>query len=488
MSLNFDSYGNEPTDPNYDGSQLGSMKLYNLKIQKLKDVFTDYDAVTKKYVDSKINDLLNGAGSAYDTLKEIETAIKGADNNIVGGMLKEISDLSGAVTAERGRALGIESGLASRIATLEADPSTGASVTAVENELNYVEAAAGLSAGGNYTADPNTTYLSLAVSLKDADTKLDTQLKAEETRASGAESTIATNLATHIANYETEHKSNDQDKNAIGQRITDLTTFDIAEDPDKLFYTDARVKSANVHEYANWDPNNRVRDPTYEMTTSYAFGLLKHELNDIHAKEDTNDSRHNDDVIALNNVVNSLNSEITTARAEEQKVQSDVNAKDSAMSGRVAVFEGQLNNGNVEGTEYYVDNLSVQGVVDDLRGAIDYVNGERVADKTIAETRHSASEGKHADAASSISGLAEDKYDKEGGAISGDATFQSNVNLQVQHANQDETIYGTGKYLYFSNNWRLYGKSDGSRLVFEYNSGTLDNPSWKSAVPFISSV
>ena len=114
--------------------------------------------------------------------------------------------------------------------------------------------------------------------------------------------------------------------------------------------------------------------------------------------------------------------------------------------------------------------MSVQGVVDDLRGAIDYVNGERFTNTN------------------DIAGLADDKYDKEGGAISGDATFQSNVNLQVQHANQDETMNGTGKYLYFSNNWRLYGSSNGSRLVFEFNGGTQENPNWKAAVPFISSI
>jgi hypothetical protein len=34
----------------------------------------------------------------------------------------------------------------------------------------------------------------------------------------------------------------------------------------------------------------------------------------------------------------------------------------------------------------------------------------------------------------------------------------------------------------------MYGKSDGSRLVFEFNSGSQESPNWKPAVPFISSI
>lgn len=470
LSLNFDSYGRLPDDPDYDGSQLGSMELYNLKIQKLKDVFTDYDAVTKKYVDGKIDDLLNGAGTAYDTLREIEKVINGTDQNVVGGMLKEIADLSGAVATEKTRAEGIEGGLATRIATLESDPTTGASVTAVQNEVDRIEAGAGLSTDGNYTPNPSSNYLSLASSLKDADDKLDAQLKSEVGRATAAESTNATNLSNHITTYETDHKQNDQDKNDIGQRITDLTTENISEDPLNLYYTDQRVKNASVHSYEYFNAE-RQYDAPVEVSVETAFSAIKTELQGIHSKEDTDDTRHGDLTVSLNTVAGTVTTERSRAIGAE-----------NALSGRVEVFEEGLNNGNVPGSEYYVENLSVQGVVDDLRGAIDYVNGERATNSN------------------NIAGLADDKYDKEGGAISGDATFEAkinlrgeanfenNVNLQVQHANQDETINGTGKYLYFSDKWRMYGKSDGSRLVFEYNSGTQETANWKSAVPFISSI
>ena len=42
-SLNFD-----------DDGQLGSMELYGLKLQKVVADFTEFDAITKKYVDDKV--------------------------------------------------------------------------------------------------------------------------------------------------------------------------------------------------------------------------------------------------------------------------------------------------------------------------------------------------------------------------------------------------------------------------------------------------
>jgi hypothetical protein len=488
MSLNFDSYGRLPNDPDYDGSQLGSMELYNLKIQKLKEVFNDYDAVTKKYVDTKLEDLIGNAGTAFDTLREIELAINGEDQTVVGGMIKEIGDLSAAVATEKARAEGVEGGLASRITILESDPTTGTSVTAVQNELNYVEAAAGLSATGNYTADPSSNYLTLAVSLKDADDKLDTQLKAEEVRASGVEALLNTNLTNHIANYETEKKTNDNDKLTIGNTIANLTSSDIAEG-DKLFYTDQRTKTASVHNYSPFNPSLRTYDPPVEATVGYAFELLNAELTDIHTKENADDTRHNDLTVSLSTVAGSVATE-----------QSRASVAEGLLSGRVDVFEEGLNNGMEPENVYYQANLGVQAVVDDLRGGIESVNAQREANKTVADNRHSESEERHNNSDDRHTGhdaaielINTNKFDKSGGTVTGgtgftsDVLMQSTVALNVQHANQAETTNGTGKYLYFSNNWRLYGKSDGSRLVFEFNSGSQETPNWKSAVPFISS-
>ena len=485
------------TTLNFDTNQLGSMELYNLRLQKVIAEFTDFDAVSKAYVDKKMDDLVDGASGTLDTLKEIETYL--TNQNIAGTLAKEIAEIKASVSFETNRATGVETTLSSRITTLESDPTTGTSVLALQDEVNRVETGAGLTFDGNYTPNASSNYLSLAESLKDADNKLDAQLKTEQDRASLAESTNANNLSNHIANYETEKKTNDNDKLTIGNAIANLTSSDIAEG-DKLFYTDQRVKNASVHNYSPFNPSDRTYDAPVEATVGYAFELLNAELTDIHSKENADDARHQTDVIALNNVVNTLNSEISLARAEEQKVQADVNAKDSAMSGRVEVFEEGMTNGYGPENALYQANISAQAAVDSLRGAITYVDGQRFADKTVADNRHTASEGRHDGSDDRHNGhddaitlINNNKFDKSGGTITGGAGFtsdvlmQSNVALNVQHTNQDETTNGTGKYLYFSTKWRMYGKSDGSRLVFEYNGGTHEAPAWKSAIPFISS-
>jgi len=524
-SLNFD-----------DDGQLGSMELYGLKLQKVVADFTEFDAITKKYVDDKVeqakSELTNGASEALNTFKELEDYLK--DSDVSDGLVAQINALSSQISSEASRAGTAEGKLDARVSSLESssvsanlqteldttqdgaglndngsyttDPTKNYIQSAsslyeadswldyylkeeekkreeetgsLRTEINYVEAAAGLSAGGNYTADPNTTYLSLAVSLKDADTKLDAQLKAEVDRASGAESTIATNLATHKATYETDKKSNEEDKTAIGQRITDLTTEQIAEDPFNLYYTNQRVKNAQVHSYEYFN-EDREYDAPVEISVGTAFSAIKAELQGIHAKEDTDDSRHTDLTVGLSTVSGALTTETTTARAEEKKVQDDVNEKDSAMSGRVEVFEEGMTNGYTSENELYQANISAQDAVDSLRGAINYVDGERFKDKELANSRHISSEGrhnghddKHASHEENLEELETQKFDKAGGEISGEVR----VNLDAS-------------YFYLSSVWRIRTDAVGKRIVFEFNKDVDANEGegdWVSGIPFISS-
>lgn len=94
--------------------------------------------------------------------------------------------------------------------------SGGAAVAAVQSELDATQAGAGLGTDGSYTPPVGSNYLGSASSLKDADSKLDTQIKAvaddlaqeiidraadvdaEESRAMAAEAIIAGDLAQEI--------------------------------------------------------------------------------------------------------------------------------------------------------------------------------------------------------------------------------------------------------------------------------------------------
>jgi hypothetical protein len=78
-------------------------------------------------------------------------------------------------------------------------------LTDLQVEVDNTEAGAGLETDGSYLANASTNYIKTVTSLKDADEKLDAQVKTtnddlatEKTRATGAETTLATNLSSEV--------------------------------------------------------------------------------------------------------------------------------------------------------------------------------------------------------------------------------------------------------------------------------------------------
>lgn len=413
MSLNFDSQGRLSTDPAYDGSQLGSMELYNLQLQKVVADFTDFDAVTKKYVDSKIYDITDGLSpdGILNTISEINDYL--TNNTAADGLVQQLNALTNSITTEQTTARAAESAL-----------STGA----------------GLGVNGQYVADSNTNFLQQAQSLKDADFKLDAKLNevdtglsnevtARESAISGVQTSLNAVDAREVLNRQTadsdrasirtefaaadlsEKTRAEAAEAAIELRIDNLNSTQIDEG-DKLFYTDDRVKNAGVHSYSPYDNEARQYGLPILTTVDNAFTQLNAELQAIHNKEDQ-------------------------------------------VSGNIT------------------------GLGDDIQTEIsNRQNADNVITDSLNETSTKASnnEGRLDGHDGNIADLQDRPFDGAGGGFN------------VQHNTMDEYINGNGKFLYFSQRWRMYGKSDGSRLVFEYNSGTQETPVWKPAVPFISSV
>ncbi|HEX2970440.1 MAG TPA: hypothetical protein VHO46_15190, partial [Bacteroidales bacterium] len=78
-------------------------------------------------------------------------------------------------------------------------------ITDLQTEVDNIETGSGLNADGTYTVNAGANYISGATSLKNADDLLDTQLKTttddladEVSRATTAEGTLTTNLATEV--------------------------------------------------------------------------------------------------------------------------------------------------------------------------------------------------------------------------------------------------------------------------------------------------
>lgn len=71
--------------------------------------------------------------------------------------------------------------------------------TVLQEEVNRIEAGAGLETDGSYAAATGTNFLNAATSLKDADLKLDTAIKSEEQRAVAVEAGLQTQLDAIVA-------------------------------------------------------------------------------------------------------------------------------------------------------------------------------------------------------------------------------------------------------------------------------------------------
>ncbi len=75
------------------------------------------------------------------------------------------------------------------------DSKSGSDSAAVQAELDATQAGAGLGTDGAYTANGEANYISAAVSLKDADNKLDAALKVEELARIAGDDALASDLA-----------------------------------------------------------------------------------------------------------------------------------------------------------------------------------------------------------------------------------------------------------------------------------------------------
>ncbi len=123
----------------------------------------------------------NGSYAANNSANYVSSAssLKDADNKIDAQVKVNETNIASEIL-NRGTAV-----------TAEATARTNAD-NALQNEMDVTQTGAGLNANGTYTADAATNYLTAASTLKDANKKLDTQVKTNED-----------NLAAEIANRKT---------------------------------------------------------------------------------------------------------------------------------------------------------------------------------------------------------------------------------------------------------------------------------------------
>lgn len=143
----------------------------------------------------------------------------------------------------------------------DSDAATGVlnAVNSVQSALDAVEVGAGLEANGSYAAPESSNYLSTATSLKHADSLLDTKIKEELDRASGAESVLSGRVGVLEARL--HHKA----KFVISQAELDAGFIELAHEAMSESIV-ASVGRLMIHEGAGEDFTVSVVDGKSRMT------------------------------------------------------------------------------------------------------------------------------------------------------------------------------------------------------------------------------
>lgn len=148
-------------------------------------------------VAKEASDALNSVKTELEGLLNAEqTRAESAEKTITDNLNQEVLDRIADVDAEQARAEEAERVLTDN---LNAEISRAQGIeNALQSELNNTQVGAGLEADGSYKANPQSEYLKDAISLHDAEQKLDIAIKEEVARAKDSEAVLQTNITNEF--------------------------------------------------------------------------------------------------------------------------------------------------------------------------------------------------------------------------------------------------------------------------------------------------
>jgi hypothetical protein len=533
--LNFDSQGRLPTDPEYDSSQLSSMELYSLKLQKVIADFTEFDAVSRAYVDDKVSqakqELTDGASSALDTFKELEAYLTNA--GVADGLVQQLNALSTSITEEQSRASGEETRIEGLV-TAEASRATAAE-NALQSEVDATQVALGTNALGQYQASQASHYLSTATSFKGADDLLDAQVKAnadavvaEQTRAYNAEQGIVSDINTREGSIRADFATADANERTRAEgeeaRIEALVTAEAsrATSAENALQTSINNLSSTQNSnntaqsaesagilYATFGTDNTIGD---ELTGYRYVADAGNHFYDGTTGEPvmaTHIKNLDESLYYTREAIGSITSSGRLQFSSPLPKYISSNPDQPLLGIARDVIEGFTNiNNNFEAevnststdranirSEFAAEDALIQGDLDAHKATQAGVNSTATSDRARIQgeldDEKSRAEGVESKLQSDLTSQVNKQqvdYDKHEGDIQDlhDLPHDgANGGFNIQH---DDLNPQDNKYIYFSKRWRLHGSSDGSRLIFEFNKGDDITPNFVSAVPFISHV
>ena len=252
----------------------------------------DVHLANKKYVDEKIAAVVNNAPAALDTLSEIANAMSDG-NDVSTSLVNQISDeataRANADAAEETARINADDALSGRLDTLEADPTTGAALTAEATARANADSA---EATARANAD---TALSGRLDTLEADPTTGAALSAEATTRLNAD-------------------------NALSGRLDAL----------ELDPTTGTALSAETTARTNADSALSGRLDTLEADPTTATALSAEAV-----------ARSNSDT-ALSNRITTLEADPTTATALSSAIDAEVIARDAAIATAKSELQAEI--------------------------------------------------------------------------------------------------------------------------------------------------
>jgi len=229
------------------------------KITNVVDPTNLQDVATKNYVDiekasiqTELDATQTGTGvntdgsyTANGTTNYIKTAtsLKDADNKLdaqVKTNADAIATNSTVITTETTARTNADNTLTTNLAS-EVTNRTNADAS-IQTELDATQAGTGVNADGSYTANGTTNYIKTATSLKDADNKLDAQVKTNadaiatnSTAITGKESAISAGLTTEYWR---------------GDKTWQTLNTSVVPEGTNLYFTNTRAIGATLNGYS----------------------------------------------------------------------------------------------------------------------------------------------------------------------------------------------------------------------------------------------
>ena len=188
---------------NYGSAEFNSVTVHAPVTQELH-------AATKAYVDQAAltvrNSIVDGAGPALDTLREIETFLQGDGSNVSGSLVNQLSSLQAQLTGEISRSLAVDQ---DHYSSFDIERNTRqAAVSNLQTAINYESAErklaqVDLNDRANYLENRANTLSEQHAYQEGRLNDTDLRLTAEIGRATSAETSLQGQLAQSVVEVNT---------------------------------------------------------------------------------------------------------------------------------------------------------------------------------------------------------------------------------------------------------------------------------------------